>query len=68
MVTVLIEQPLARWEKQQGAEGTDDALERKADDLEKNFLVQYEEALARVLRRWGIKEPLPKGDAGEFNK
>lgn len=59
LVMELIEEPLAKWESQEGKTATEASHAKKVDALEKAFLRKHDLALARVMKRWGFKESQP---------
>jgi hypothetical protein len=53
-----IEVPLTRWEKRQGVV-SDEARDRKLDQLEGDYLRAVESEVAQILRGWGGEESRP---------
>jgi hypothetical protein len=57
LVVSKIEEPLARWERSQGARVTEAARDERLDVLEAEYLRAHEAEVAQVLRRWGLQGP-----------
>jgi hypothetical protein len=57
LIQSLLETPLRRWERQQGARATDAARNKRLDALERTFLRQVEAREDQILERWKIEPP-----------
>jgi len=57
LIQEVLEQPLERWERQEGARATEARLNKKVKSLETAYLQQYEARITQIVRSWGIKEP-----------
>jgi hypothetical protein len=55
LIIDLIEDPLKRWERQQGRKVTDTARDQKLDELEAEYVGVYESEVAQILRRWEVE-------------
>jgi hypothetical protein len=55
LIQELIERPLERWERQQGARATGAARDRKLDALEAEYLRVSGIEMEQILRRWGVE-------------
>jgi hypothetical protein len=68
LILDLIETPLDCWERRQGNRVTDALRNKKLDELEKEFLRQYEAQVAELLSGWGFKEPAEAAKDGNRQK
>jgi hypothetical protein len=50
----MVEEPMSRWEAEEGATATDAELEQKAHALEADYLRYFEARVAQIAHRWGI--------------
>jgi hypothetical protein len=53
----MVEEPMNRWEAEEGVTASDVELEQKAQALEADYLGYFEERLAQITRRWELEEP-----------
>jgi hypothetical protein len=61
LVQEMIEEPLALWESQRGAEVSDAARDQKLDALEGEYVRRSEAELRELLGWWGFDQERPRG-------
>jgi hypothetical protein len=57
LVSQLIDAPLERWQREEGADATEDEEEDKAAALEAEYLQAYEARIVAILKAWGFEAP-----------
>jgi hypothetical protein len=55
LILAVIEEPFDLWEREQGADATDDLRDKKLDELEAEYLRRFTARIAQIIQSWGIE-------------